>query len=460
MLNRIAKYIKQNEMIKPGDQVIVGVSGGPDSIALLHIMKLISQEMDFSITCAHLNHCLREQALAEELFVKNKCCLWDIPFYARTVAVRDVAEQQKKSLEEAGRNCRYQFFAELMDELNAASIATAHHHDDVAETVLLHLLRGTGLRGLRGIVPVSGSLIRPLLTVKKTELIDYLNVNGIDYCRDLSNEDIIYTRNRIRHQLIPYIQREFNPQFAESLNQLAIIAREENQVIEEETQRLWQDIAIRREKEIIVLDTRLLASLKPAYQRRIIKNALSLLAGELEWNMEDTNMVIELAARAGSSRLIHLKKEVRVNKAYNELIFTTLDRIIKKYSYPVMIPGKVTIKETGDTYLFDLVECHDFQPAENEIYLDYEKIGTPVVLRSRKDGDRFQPLGFNGHKKIKNFFIDKKVPLFERDKIPILAAKETIYAIIGYQIAEQAAVTEKTRQFVVIKKENNDNNNK
>lgn len=458
MLNRIAKFIKRNEMILPGDLVIVGVSGGPDSMALLHILNRLTKDWDFNIAGAHLNHCLREQAFAEEQFVRNQCCLWGIPFYSRTMAVKEVAARQKKSLEEAGRNCRYQFFSELMAELGGKRIATAHHHDDVAETVLLHLLRGAGLKGLRGIIPVSGSLIRPLLPVRKSELIDYLNKNSIEYCLDKSNEDIIYTRNRIRHELIPYLQKEFNPRIVESLNQLAVIAGEENLVMEEETQRLWQDIAIKEEKEVIVLDSMLLASLKPALQRRIIKKALGRLAGELEWNMEDTNMVMELAAREGSSRLIHLKKEVRVNKVYDKVIFTTRNRIINKFSYPVIIPGKITIQETGDKYLFELVERRDFLSTGNEIYLDYDKISAPVVLRSRKDGDRFQPLGFKGHKKVKNLFIDKKVPLFERDKVPILASGETIYAVLGFQIAEQAAVSQDTSRIVVIKKENNDNN--
>ncbi|MEN6463170.1 MAG: tRNA lysidine(34) synthetase TilS, partial [Syntrophomonas sp.] len=284
--------------------------------------------------------------------------------------------------------------------------------------------------------------------------------NGIEYCLDKSNEDIIYTRNRIRHELIPYLQKEFNPRIIESLNQLAIIAGEENQVMDEETQHLWQDIVVREEKEVIILNGRLLISLKPGYQRRIIKKALVLLAGELEWNMEDTNMIMELAAREGSSRLIHLKKEVRVNKVYDKVIFTTLNRVFEKFSYPVMIPGKVAIQETGDNYLFELVERQDFQPTVNEVYLDYDKISAPVVLRSRQDGDRFHPLGFNGHKKLKNLFIDKKVPFFERDKVPILASNDTIYAILGFQIANEAAVCQDTRQIVVIKKENNDNNNK
>jgi tRNA(Ile)-lysidine synthase len=459
MLKRISKYIKEKEMIMPGDLVIIGVSGGPDSMALLHIMNRLSKEINFRIVGAHLNHCLREQAFAEEQFVREKCRLWCIPFYSKTVAVKEVAARQKRSLEEAGRNCRYQFFSELMGELGGKSIATAHHHDDVAETVLLHLLRGTGLKGLRGIIPVSGSLIRPLLTVKKTELVDYLNENSIDYCLDKSNEDTIYTRNRIRHELIPYLQKEFNPRIVESLNQLAIIAGEENQVIDEETQRLWQDIALKEEKEVIILDSRLLAGLKPAYQRRIIKKALGLLAGELEWNMEDIKMVMELVGREGSSRLIHLKKEVRVNKVYNKVIFTTLKKVNKKFSYPVIIPGRVVIQETGDEYLFELVERQNFHPTGEEMYLDYDKISEPIVLRSRKDGDRFHPLGFNGHKKLKNLFIDKKVPFFERDNIPILSSADTIYAILGYQIADIAAVNQDTKRIAVIKKGNNENTN-
>ncbi|MGI5921443.1 MAG: tRNA lysidine(34) synthetase TilS [Syntrophomonadaceae bacterium] len=459
MLNRVAKYIEENQMIKSGDLIIVGVSGGPDSIALLHILNRLSKELHFSIVCAHLNHCLREAANAEEQFVRDKCLLWKIPFYSRMVKVREAAASQKKSLEEMGRICRYRFFSELLTELKGQSIATAHHGDDVAETVLLHLLRGTGLKGLRGILPVSGQLIRPLLGVKKAELVSYLNDNGINYCWDQSNEEVVYTRNRIRNELIPYLQKNFNPRIIDSLNQLAVMAREENQVLDEETERLWQDIAVKEEKELIIIDSKLLMSVKSGYQRRLIKKALGMLAGEAEWDLEDTNMVMNLADREGSSRIIHLKKGVKVNKVYDQLIFTTLDRGITKFSYPVPIPGQVIVHQTHDKYEFDLVDRREFQPKDNEMYLDYDKITEPLVLRSRQNGDRFRPPGFKGHKKLKNYFIDQKVPLLERDKVPILASATTIYAILGFQVTAQATVSQDTRKIVVIKKENIDNNN-
>lgn len=458
MLKKVKQYIQQHKMITANDLVIIGVSGGPDSMALLHILNSLKQELNFSIVVAHLNHCLREQAFAEEQFVKQKCAAWDIPFYTRTVKIHDLAVRHKRSIEEEGRYCRYQFFSDLKTELGASRIATAHHYDDVAETVLLHLLRGTGIKGLRGIIPVSGSLIRPLLSVNKQQLKVYLDKHRIRYCLDNSNEDTVYVRNRIRHDLIPYLQREFNPRIIDSLNQLAIIAQEENQVLEDETRHIWQDIILKEEKETIIIDRLVLANYLPGHQRRIIKNALCLLAGETEWNMEDINMVMKVCSREGSSRIIHLKKGIRVNKAYNQLIFTGSNPKTDKFSYPVCIPGLVEIKETKETYYFDLIERNQFKQIEGQIYLDYSKLTGPLVLRSRKDGDKFSPQGLNGHKKLKNFFIDQKVPFIERDRIPILASPENIYAVLGYRISELASVDADTTQMVVIKKEKKDNN--
>lgn len=454
MINRVKQYMLDNNMASPGQRVIIGVSGGPDSMALLHILKELRECLDISLAAAHLNHQIRPEAEAEEAYVKMICQEWQVPCYVRQADVLELAARSKKTVEEAGRDARYQFFSDLLTELPAHRIATAHHQDDVAETVLLHLIRGTGIKGLRGIMPVSGAIIRPLLGVDRTAVLEYLEQNHISYCTDQSNYDTGYLRNRIRLQLIPLLREQYNPRISESLNQLALIARGENQVLEEACRTWWPQVVEDEKEDLISLDYPALSALLPGMQRRIIMQALSRLAGESGWGMEDINMVMDLAARKGSSRVVHLKKGLKVNKSYGKLVFTFSLSPSPEFSYPVPVPGRVIIKETGEVYSFDLVDKIS-RPEPGCSYLDYDKMG-PLELRSRRPGDVFSPSGMKGSKKLKKFLIDLKVPFFERDKIPLLVSGNEIYAVLGYRLGKLASVDDNTRKIIVIKKEAGD----
>ena len=451
--NKIKKYIEQNGLIEPGERVIVGVSGGPDSIALLHILQNLAPSLHCEVLAAHLNHGLRAEAGAEELFVQEKCKAWGIDCYSRSVSVADLARAQKTTLEDTGRNARYQFFNELRERTGAQRIATAHHYDDGAETVLLHLLRGSGIKGLRGILPRSGNLIRPLLMVSKEELLTYLQAREIDYCLDQSNDDPVYLRNRIRHSLIPYLQKEFNPRIVVKLNQLAFIARDENEALEEESRRLWVGVLLKEEGDSLVLDNQALILLPRAYQRRIILRAFAQLTSESEWNLEDVQKVLELSHKQGSSLTLHLKKKVRVNKSYDRMIFTTQRLESLSFQYEVSVPGQVEIPETGETYQFTLLKWEDYYPESEDIYLDYDRLPAKIYLRSRRAGDIFRPQGMTGSKKLKKYFIDLKVPYFERDRVALLANDgREIFAVLGLGISRMAAISSDTRTVLLIKK--------
>lgn len=451
--NKVKKYIEQNGLIKPGERVIVGVSGGPDSMALLHILNNLAPSLHCEVLAAHLNHSLRAEAEAEELFVKEKCKTWGIICYSRTVSVADLARVHKTTLEDTGRNARYQYFNELRELTGAERIATAHHYDDVAETVLLHLLRGSGIKGLRGILPQSGNLIRPLLMVNKEELLNYLQAKEIDYCLDQSNNDSVYLRNRIRHGLIPYLQKEFNPRIVGKLNQLALIARDENEALEEESRRFWDRLLLKEEKCSLVLDNQALILLPRAYQRRIILRAFANLTGESEWNLEDVQKVLELSEKKGSSLTLQLKKQVRVNKSYDKMIFTTLSIEPLSFKYKVSVPGRIEITETGEIYQFTLINREDYSPQSEDIYLDYDMLPETFYLRSRQVGDIFRPQGMNGSKKLKKYFIDIKVPYYDRDRVALLAAEEReVLAVLGLGISRMAAISSDTRMVLLIKK--------
>ncbi|HHV15724.1 MAG TPA: tRNA lysidine(34) synthetase TilS [Gelria sp.] len=450
MLAKVLQYIKEHNLITPGDLLVAGISGGPDSMALLHILLQLRPRLNFELVAAHLNHGLRPEAAAEEEFVRDYCQARQVPFYSRRVDIEEIAVREKKSVEEAGRNCRYQYFNELVAQLGGTRIATAHHRDDNAETVLLNIIRGSGIKGLRGIRPVNGIIIRPLLCVDKNEIETYLAENSVKYCIDLSNYSTDYLRNRIRHNLLPLLEQDYNPRIIDGLNQLADIADVENDAIETETAHFWEELIIKQEADEIILDASRILQLHPAYQRRIILKTLSTIQEENNWGATDVKLVIDLLNKSGSSKRLQLKKDLYVKKVYEDLIFTR--RLPEKtcFNYKITIPGQVYIKETGKSYSFQLLGPENFKPQDGDIYLDYDKIKGEPYLRSRQPGDVFCPRGMQGTKKIKDFFIDLKVPLTQRDRIPLLVADQTIYAVLGFRIAQEAAVDETTRRILLI----------
>ncbi|MEA4924814.1 MAG: tRNA lysidine(34) synthetase TilS [Syntrophomonadaceae bacterium] len=454
LISKIKKFIEENKLLQAGDRVIVAVSGGPDSIALLYILHNLSSILDFEISAAaHLNHCLRESADQEEAFVKSICANLDVPFFSQRIAVAQMAREQKMTLEDAGRHARYQFFNQLREKLGAHKIATAHHCDDVAETVLLHFLRGSGIKGLRGILPGQGGLIRPLLTASKAELRAYLEAEDIPYCLDLSNNDTYYMRNRIRHRLIPRLQEEFNPRIIEKLNQLALIARDENAVIEEECNQHWRSLVETEDNDTLVVNTKTLGILHRAYQRRIILQVLGRLTDESGWSLDDVEKVMELSLKPGSSLTLHLKKKVQVNKSYDRMIFTTRSWGSTEFGYNVQVPGRLVIPEIGSTYLISKIAKDDFKPETGDTCLDYDLLPPELCLRSRQTGDVFRPPGMSGSKKIKKLFIDLKVPCPERTRIPLLAGPDhEIFAVLGLGVSRLVKVNANTRYILLIKK--------
>ncbi len=458
MLQTINDYIIKNQLFTRDAAVIAAVSGGPDSVALLHILKKLVPELGINLIAAHLNHQLRAEADEEEEFVRSLCKEWKIPFYCQVVNVQKAAADQKKGIEEAARDCRYLYFEELKQEIKADCVATAHHRDDQAETILLHILRGRGVRGLIGILPAHGYLVRPLLAVNRAAIEKYLEENSLSYCIDSSNYDLSFLRNRVRHELIPYLQKEFNPRIIDNLDRLGSIAREENEAMETQTDKLMASAVLIKEEEQVVIDNQVFKKLHPAFQRRIILSALGWLKGDCGWSMLDIQLIMDLNQKSGSGKNIKLRKGIWVSKVYDQLIIgKQLEKDIH-YCYPVTTPGFITIKETGETFCFDNITIEEYKKSRrDEMYLDHEKLAPDIFLRSRNAGDRISLPGMKGRKKIKDFFIDQKVPLIERNRIPLLASQDEVYAIVGHIISRNVGIDEKTSRVLVIRKESDEN---
>jgi len=452
MFARVKKYIYQNNLIKAGDTVIAAVSGGPDSMALLHMLQRMQSEGTLTLVAAHLNHGLRAEAADEEEFVKDYCAAAGITCYSRRVMVGEIAAREGRSQEEVGRQCRYDFFDTISRELNGALIATAHHQDDRAEGVLLNLIRGTGIKGLRSIMPVNGLIIRPLLGLTRQEIMLYLQENNIPYCIDNSNYDRVYLRNRVRLDLLPYLASEFNPSIVKGLNHLAELAAAENDWVERHCDKCWSYTAQETDQGII-LRVNHLAEMHLAMQRRVIMRALAHFGGESGWSLEDVAYVLSIMGHPGSSKVIRLKKGVMVKKVYGELRFTAAETEEISFDYDVTVPGELKIKENGQTLFFQLEDYNGREAEQDEIILDYEKMQEEdLLIRSRQPGDYFHPAGAPGGKKLKEFFIDMKLPYDERSRISILAgASGTIFAVIGHRIAQTARVGPNTKRILAVR---------
>lgn len=252
--DEVLKTIKTYNLINKGDKVVVGVSGGPDSICLLHVLYTLKQELGIEIFVAHINHMIREAADSETQYVQNFCKKLDIKCFVKKENVTYLAKQQKKGTEEIGRQIRYEFFNEILTETDSNKIATAHNSNDRAETVILNILRGSGISGLKGIeVMREQKYIRPLIDINRTDIEKYCKENGLNPRYDESNDENIYSRNKVRNIIIPYIKKEFNPNIIKTINRLSAVATEENEYIQKIVKKEYCQMAT-KENENIILD--------------------------------------------------------------------------------------------------------------------------------------------------------------------------------------------------------------
>lgn len=274
MKNKVIDTIKKYNLIELEDKIVLGVSGGPDSISMLNILNEIKEELNFEIYVAHINHMIREEAEDDEKYVQSYCEKNNIHFFAKRIDVKQVANNMKTGTEEAGRKIRYDFFEEVMQKVGANKIAIAHNKNDKIETIIMNLLRGSGTSGLKGIEPVrDNKYIRPLIECERQEIEQYCEENNLNPRIDKTNFENDYTRNKIRNIIIPYIKKEFNPNIIETINRLSQVATEESDYIDRQTSKIYQDLLIERNQNQIVLKLKEFNE-----QEKVIKSRIILLA--------------------------------------------------------------------------------------------------------------------------------------------------------------------------------------
>ena len=324
MKEKVLETIKKYNLIENGDKIVIGVSGGPDSIALLNMLLEIKRDniINFDMVVCHINHMIREEANDDEEYVLEFCKKYNVEFYSKRIEIEKIAKESKIGTEEAGRNARYEFFSEILEKTSSNKIATAHTSNDNAETVLMNIIRGSGTSGLKGIDAKRDSLIRPLIECSRCEIEKYCEANKLDPRIDKTNFENIYTRNKVRNMLIPYIKENFNPNIIEGINRLSDLSKQENEYLERETEKVYKKILISAKNDEIILDLNQFNLQETVIKSRLVLYTINILFGTRSGiekkHIED---IIKLCSNNIGNKFLIPNKKVKVLVKNRKIFF-------------------------------------------------------------------------------------------------------------------------------------------
>lgn len=480
-LAKVRRAIDRHGLLAGGGTVVVGVSGGPDSLCLLHVLNRLREGYGIELHVAHLDHCIRGAESKEDAaFVAGLAEEWGLP---ATVEARDVprlARESKLVIEEAARQARYSFLAQVALAVGAKRIAVGHNADDQTETIVMHWLRGAGLAGLRGMLPQTDlggmrleaawpdhppldlQLIRPLLETSRAEIEAYCREHGLKPRFDRSNLDTTYYRNRLRHELIPYLE-SYNPNIRQVLRRSAQVIGADYSFLQAELERVWPVVVSSESGEAITFDLERWRALPTSQQRSTLREAIHRLRRSLRninW-IHIENALAALRAKPAGTQ-VTLPQGLMLTIGYHD--FTVADEgYVPEVDWPLLLVESLPVAVPGVTELPDSDWCLEAAIIEREefsgdyldnadpwqAFLDYQSTGSELMLRQRRSGDRFQPLGLGGHEKsLHTFMIDVKIPRSLRGFVPIVASPRRIVWVAGWRIDERAKVTAATERVL------------
>ncbi|MGQ9779762.1 MAG: tRNA lysidine(34) synthetase TilS [Bacillota bacterium] len=423
ILDRIRRFIEENHLLSPGDRVGVAVSGGVDSVCLLHLLREL-EDYRLDLLVFHIDHGLRPESPEEAAFVQELAGRLGLPFFLGRPAVRAYARLHRLSLEMAARELRYAELRRMAHEAGAVRVALGHHRDDQVETVLLRLVRGTGLEGLAGIPPVreGGLFVRPLLPITRAELRQYAEENGLGWVEDTSNRDTTIFRNRVRHLLLPYLRQEFNPRVDRALLDLAALARETLACLEEKLARRWPELGVEPVPGGLVWSFPAFAVLPPALARLAFRRLFAQVGGDPgRLSFAATERVWRFVQGTGGPRL-SIPGGLLLERRHDLLFLGRRRPLPSLIPQELPVPGSLALPDgrrlIAAWWTGNLPAWTDV--GKDEAFLDADAIVWPLWVRSRRPGDRFYPLGLGGSKKVKEFLIEAKVAREEREAVPVV----------------------------------------
>ncbi len=450
-LRKVNQTILRHELLACGDRILIGVSGGPDSMALLHALGEFRKDWKISLIVCYLDHGLRPEAAEEKSFVAKAAADLGVPFLPGKADVRALKREKRLSLQEAAREARYDFFQETARECRADRIALGHTADDQAELVLMRLLRGAGGRGLAGIPPQRGRLfIRPLIEVWRKDVESFLREKGIPFREDSSNRSLQFLRNRIRHELLPLLEN-FNPRIRQILVQMADRFRLEEAYWQILVQEKFPAVLRSQKEGTLELDIPALNEYPLAMRLHFFRQAVQQILGHLRRFSASHFIAMEnLCQNSEPNKEIRLPCGVQANKRYQVLKISLSREETLDFEKTIPGPGTIEIPEIGRQMRIS-VHRREGEVAFSDPFvalLDGENIHFPLTIRSLRPGDRFRPLGMDGEKKVKDFFIDHKIPLHQRRRIPLLFSQDQLLWIAGLRINHRFRLTAQTCQVL------------
>ena len=459
MLDKVINYIKENKIIQQDDRILVALSGGPDSVCLLHMLYRIKDKFNLKLGAIHINHMLRgEEADKDENYIIDLCEQMGIKHYVKRINIEYIAKETNVSLETAGRNERYKAFEEIKIKDKYNKIAVAHNANDQAETILMRIMRGTGLEGLTGIKPQrEGGIIRPILCLNRQEIEDYCEYNGLNPRIDASNYDRHYSRNRVRLDILPYMRDNFNKDIIDTLNRMTLLLQKDNEFIEEYSKKCYNIYCKKHNNKLEILKELFEKEMESIITRVVIIAFKEISKSYQNFEMKHIYEIVNLASRE-TGKKINLTNNIICENLYGNIVLSKNDN--KYYNYCV----KTEIKLDKDN-IIENIEFNNyiinFEVIENKKkekftknnlikLFNYDKIEKEILIRYRKDGDKIIPLGMSGSKKVKDIFINSKVPREERDNTPILCFDDKISWIVGYKTSQLFKIDSDTKMILKI----------
>jgi tRNA(Ile)-lysidine synthase len=442
---QILKFIDENQLIEFGDKILVALSGGPDSVFLLHILLKYQNRFKIELGAIHINHNLRKpNSDKDEEFCVELCKNWDVPFYAVSKNVKKFAENNKLSIEEAAREVRYAEFKKAAKKYSYNKIATAHNLSDNAETVLLNLIKGTGLKGLAGIPIQRDNIIRPALPVSKPEIKNYLIANGILFRIDESNTNTAFERNLIRNEIVPIIKSRLNPSFENTLLNSSEIFRNYVKAFRFEADKYFYHAVEYSDKKLKIR----LENIENQYLVNDILNEALIRHLNYNGSFDDFKKITSLKTKK-NGKIIELKGDIIAYKE-NGLIFIQRTQKTTDFTEKTVTLGeKIAVNNKEDMYI-SLINKNEISYTNNkkEEFISGDKIEGALVVRRWKAGDKFKPLGLNGEKNVSDFLNEERIPLLKRQNQLLLTNKEKIIWVIGLRIDDRYKLTENTKKVL------------